>query len=287
MKLTIDLSDRQAIRETYGDCQKWRGKGGVLRGAVSPESKPYDPTLLLPQRPWHTVLELGCGLEQWIKGLIANAAPDGTIYACDFNEDILRIFSKEFKEYNNTWSEGRLRHYCILGDGEKLPFMSRGFDGISALFVGHHMHDAETFVGGLARALKPDGWLLTNSLDWSSPPPDFPSLGLQKLLGEPSRFFVRNAFDETSARRSLNRHFAEIREHKVIISATLRSVEELIKLHSRQEYFIKRVLPPNYQWDDYLSCVEEIVREYIDQNGFYRIELPITYFIAEHPHART
>lgn len=281
MQLVIDLSDKTAIRRTYGDCQKWREKGGVLRSAA-PKTAQWDPTLLLPGRKWHTVLELGCGLRQWIKGLIASAAPDGVIYACDLNEDVLRVFSEEF---NAIWSKGGPRHYCVVGDGENLPFGNGAFDGISAVFVGPHMKHAETFVSALARTLKPDGWLLTNSVDWSNPSPDFPSQGLQELLGEPARFIVRNAFDETSARRALNRYFGEVRENKVIIPATLHTVDHVMKLHSRQEQFIRRVLPPNYRWEDYLSCMEEIVREYIHQNGSYKIELPITYFIVERPYA--
>ena len=283
MELIIDLSNRKAIRETYGNCQSWRGKGGVLREAVPPDYKPYDPTLLLPERKWHALLELGCGLEKWIKGLLDKAAPDGIVYACDYNEDVLRVFSEEFKEYNEAWSKDKFRHYCTLGDGEYLPFKDKVFDGISAVFVGHHMNGAELFVSGLARTLKDDGWLLTNSLDWDIPPPDFPSLGLQKLLGEQSKFFVRNAFDETSARSVLNRYFSVVREKKVVVPATLTSVEKLIKLHSRQEYFIKQILPSNYQWNDYISCVTEIVTDYIQQNSFYEFDLSITYFIAEYP----
>ena len=282
IELVIKLSDRAAIRKTYGDCEKWRAKGGVLRGATPQGFKPFDPTLLLPQREWHTVLELGCGLERWIKGLIALAAPESIIYACDFNQDVLSVFSREFK---STGSLGNTRHRCIVADGEKLPFVNRAFDGISAVFVGHHMASAETFVSELARTLKPDGWLLTNSLNWNSPPPDFPSQGLQKLLGEPARFIVHNAFDEKSARNTLNRYFGVVRERKVIIPATLYELEKLMKFHSRQQEFIKPVLPSNYQWDDYASCVEDIVREYLDQHGSYQLDLPITYFIAERPHA--
>jgi ubiquinone/menaquinone biosynthesis C-methylase UbiE len=227
------------------------------------------------------MLELGCGLEQWMRGVVAKSAPDGIIFACDLSKDVLRVFSEEFSD---TWPGGMPRHFCILGDAENLPFVNRCFDGISAVFVGHHMRDAENFVKGLARTLKPNGWLLTNSVDWSNPPPDFPSQGLQRLLGKPARFVVRNAFEESRAREALNRHFAEVREHKVIIPAMLDAVEQLLTLHSRQEHFIKQVLPPAYQWPDYLSNVEQIIEEYIRLNGSYYMELPITYFIAERPH---
>lgn len=280
MELVIDLSDKTAIRQTYGDCHKWREKGGVLRRATQ-ETASWDPTLLLPEQKWHAVLELGCGLKQWIKGLVALAAPNGVIYACDINEDILRVFSREFDE---TYSQGGPRHYCVLGDGESLPFAGRAFDGISAVFIGPHMKDAEKFVSGLVGILKADGWLLTNSVDWTNPPPDFPSQGLQRLLGEPARFIVRNAFDESMARGSLNRYFGKVREHKVKIPAILRTVEQLMNLHSRQEQFITRVLPPNYCWEDYASRVRDLFSEYLDKHDYYQLDLHITYFLAECPH---
>src|SRR5712692_6381951 len=119
MELEINLSDRKAIRSTYRDCQKWRAKGGVLRNATPPDFKPFDPTRLLPKREWHTLLELGCGLEKWMKGMVEAAAPDATIYACDISRDVLRFFSKE---YIAAFPAQRPRHHCIIGDGEDLRF---------------------------------------------------------------------------------------------------------------------------------------------------------------------
>ena len=283
MELLIDLSDRTAIRSTYADREKWRQKGRVLRGAAG-DTAPKDPTLLLPKRKWTTLLELGCGLEQWIEGVLKTAEANAVICACDLCEDVLRLFPKEL-DGTSIIHVPRPAHYCVIGEGELLPFAEKTFDGITAVFVGHHMSNAETFVRELTRTLKPDGWLLTNCLDWSFPPPDFPSLGLQLLLGEPAKFIVRNAFNETDARRALNTCFAEVLERKDVIESRFYSVEPLMKLHSRLEYFIKRVLPTGYQWDTYKSCVESIASEYILRNGSYSLSLPITYFVASCPYA--
>src|SRR6185369_5818186 len=105
-------------------------------------------------------------------------------------------------------------YYCVVGDGEHLPFDDNTLDGITAVFVGHHMSDAMSFVTELARILKPDGWLLTNSVDWRFPAPDFPSQGLQKLLGQPASFTVRNAFHENQARSALHRCFGKVEEKR-------------------------------------------------------------------------
>ena len=277
MKLVIDLADRVAIRNTYGDCQKWRQKGGVLRGATPPHYEPLDPSTLIPDTKWETLLELGCGLEGWISGVLPKAADSAVIYACDLNEDVLRNFSIEFVGHS---VERKIAHHCVVADGESLPFADNSFDSISAVFVGHHMMNADQFVGGLARILKPEGWLLTNSLVWSNPPPDFPSQALQRLLGRAASFVVLNAFDEIKARAALSKHFSEVQEAIDMKSATLTNVADLARLHSRQEHFIARALMPDYTWDEYLSCVTDIAGEYLSTEGYYQFELPITYFLA-------
>ena len=277
MKLVIDLADRVAIRETYGDCQKWRKKGRVLRGATPPDYKPLDPSSLIPDTEWKTLLELGCGLEGWITGFLDKAADSAVIYACDLNDDVLRNFSIEFAE-NSV--DRTIAHRCVVADGETLPFADNSFDSISAVFVGHHMTNADEFIAGLARVLKPEGWLLTNSLVWSNPPPDFPSQALQRLLGEPSGFVVLNAFDASKARAALSRYFTDVQDAIDVKSATLRNVADLVRLHSRQEHFIARALTPDYTWEEYLECVSDIASEYLISEGSYRFELPITYFIA-------
>jgi SAM-dependent methyltransferase len=278
MELAIDLADRAAIRNTYRDCQKWRSKRGVLRPSTPPDFKPFDPAQLLPDSKWKTLLELGCGLEGWLKGVVRRASQNSTIYAYDISQDVLRFFSRDFKALDLT---GKFDFHRIIGDGEHLPFVDNYFDAVSAVFVGHHMANAAEFVAGIARVLRPDGWFLTNSLDWNFPPPDFPSRALSNLLKVPADFVVRNAFDESSARRALTAHFRSVREHRVTVPATLRSTAQLTKLHSRLEEFIKPILPAGYSWVDYLSSVEEIIEDYLKQNDHYYLELPMTYFIAE------
>jgi SAM-dependent methyltransferase len=280
MDLIIDLSDRKAVLSTYADCRKWREKGRILRAAA--QTAPKDPTGYLPDYPWHTMLELGCGLEQWIQGAIDKAAANATVYACDLSEDVLRLFSNEF----DAFSESRrlaIECCCVVGDGEHLPFAASTFDCMTAVFVGHHVGTATDFVRELVRTLKPDGWLLTNSVDWSFPPPDFPSQAIQKVLGKPARFRVLNAFDESSARSALTQLFGEVRERRQTIHSVFTSVDPLIKLHLRLEHFIKHSLHSDQQWADYLSCVRGIVEEYIQLHGSYAIDLPITYFLCERP----
>ncbi len=277
-ELVLDMGDAAVVEAMYRIPEERRRKGGVLR-ATGPG--PTDPTRRLP-KPWRSVLEVGCGLDQWMAGLVSNASTPATIYALDLSLGVLSAFPEDLRR---AVPDGRtapeLRR--VLGDGQRMPFVDESFDGVSAVLVPQHMPNVDDFISEAARVLVDDGWLVMTAMSLDFPEPDLPSAALTRLLGQPARFRVRNCFPAPTARSRLSAAFERISTWVDPLPSELTSPESMVKFHSRLEHPIRHALPLEYEWGDYISVFEDVSREYLQTHRVYAIEFPIAYHLAEQP----
>jgi SAM-dependent methyltransferase len=109
----------------------------------------------LPQRPYATVLEIGCGSGRlWVEN--ADRLPRGwNVHLSDFSRGMLA-------DARAALSERPCRY--LVADAQALPFNDGGFDCVIANHMLYHVADRPRALRELARVLAADGYLVASTV---------------------------------------------------------------------------------------------------------------------------
>jgi ubiquinone/menaquinone biosynthesis C-methylase UbiE len=148
------------------------------------------------------VLEVGAGCSEHLSHLGAKRA-----VACDLSEEMLRARPPDPKIE------------CVVAAAEKLPFVSREFEGVFSVNLLEHVADIDAVMAESARVLAPGGtWMaITPNGDWKLLLNLAENLKL-KLPEGPHQFLTTKRL-----RESAEAHF-EIVEHRTMLSLPMGSV---------------------------------------------------------------
>lgn len=115
------------------------------------------------------IIEPGSGTGYFTAPLAAQTGPEGSVYACDINPDLLDITRQRLEDalLDNVTT--------LLSQENRLPLP----DGIGDLvFLANVLHEAEdkkTFLQECARVLKPQGRIAVVEWEKKAPPPGPPA----------------------------------------------------------------------------------------------------------------
>ena len=98
------------------------------------------------------ILDVGAGTGGIIPYLLEAVGPEGSIWAVDFAEEMIKIGRKKFQKESRVVFE--------LASVEDLPFKDRFFDQIVCFGAFPHFEDKEKALEEMGRVLKPRGTLI-------------------------------------------------------------------------------------------------------------------------------
>ncbi|HEX9776094.1 MAG TPA: methyltransferase domain-containing protein [Actinomycetota bacterium] len=133
------------------------------------------------------VADVGCGEGYGAAQLATKAS---FVVACDYAEDAVAHARSTYGSDRVAW---------LVCDAQRLPFAPGSFDAVSSLQVIEHFTDTDEHLGGIARALKPDGWHYVAT-------PNIDQMGPEEADNE---FHLRD-FTASALREALGRHFGDV-----------------------------------------------------------------------------
>ena len=117
-----------------------------------------DKTLsLLPIRPHHLVMDVGCG-NGFFTFALARILNCGTLYAVDMQSQMLQ----DVRERVTREQIGNIR--VVLSEESHIGLPEKSLDGVFSAFMLHETEDPPGFLRLLKGLLKPGGWLAL--LEW-------------------------------------------------------------------------------------------------------------------------
>ncbi len=118
---------------------------------------PYHIVSLLPIRPYHVVVDVGCGPGYFAIPL-GKSVFEGKVYAIDVEQEMLDTLRQRMAEVHLGNIEPR------LNKGEKLSLDPDSLDGALIAFVIHEFDDKEGLLTQVREGLHAGGWAAV--LDW-------------------------------------------------------------------------------------------------------------------------
>jgi ubiquinone/menaquinone biosynthesis C-methylase UbiE len=131
------------------------------RMAESWDERFYSPEMVerLPQlvslfqlKKGARILDVGAGTGGIVPYLLEAIGPEGSIWAIDFAEEMVRIGRRKFQEESRVFFE--------LASVEDLPYKDRFFDQVVCFGAFPHFEDKSKALEEMGRVLKPGGTLV-------------------------------------------------------------------------------------------------------------------------------
>ena len=112
---------------------------------------------MIPLRPYHTVVDIGCGPGYFAIPL-GKSVFDGKVYAVDIQQEMLDATKQELERVRLTNVEP------VLSPEESIPLEDDSLDGAFSAFVVHEADDPRQMLNETLRCLRRGGWLAL--LEW-------------------------------------------------------------------------------------------------------------------------
>jgi ubiquinone/menaquinone biosynthesis C-methylase UbiE len=107
--------------------------------------------LLLGLSPGDGVLDVGCGTGNFTRDFARSVGPEGLVVGIDLSETMLT------RAVEDTRRAGLDQVAYVRGDGERLPFRERSFDGVCCFAAINLFADPMAAVDSMTRVLTPGG----------------------------------------------------------------------------------------------------------------------------------
>ncbi len=108
---------------------------------------------MLKKDTFSSALDLGCGAGDYFEIL---SSVSNRYFGIDFSPNMIRQTRLNYINFPS-------QPICIVGDGEKLPFIDDSFDLICAIGFIEYFRDPNIVIREIARVLKPGGTLIMQS----------------------------------------------------------------------------------------------------------------------------
>jgi arsenite methyltransferase len=133
------------------------------RGSVSVLAEQECSLALLNPLPGERILDLGCGVGGFCRGLAPLVAPGGHVIGVDLSLDAIALA-------NRLSADADLDGLAFeLGDGHHLRFADASFDAVTCISVLGFCQDPSRALAELRRVLRPEGRLLLAHADEEAP----------------------------------------------------------------------------------------------------------------------
>jgi arsenite methyltransferase len=110
--------------------------------------------------PGERVLDVGCGPGFYVRELLDEVTPGGSVVGVDASPDMLAVAARRCEGHGDV----ELRH----GEATELPVARADFDAALSVQVLEYVPDATAALAEIHRALRPGGRVVVWDVDWST-----------------------------------------------------------------------------------------------------------------------